>query len=135
MAVVITGINIYPKLGPKVDKDFFRLLKKEGIIFDSKKVWLTFRAKNLRGKGIYASSLIRLSRGQLLITKSRFIALAGGHKIIDIPKNHLWFKKLIIDKSEPNRYKITLDLDNFSSGFKGIVSLAYHIDSRLVEEK
>ena len=128
-------INVCPKLGPRVNKEFLRSLEKERVLFDSKEVRLTVRVKAFKGKGIYVSSSVSLSRGRLIITRERFIAIAGGHKIVDVPKGHELFDKLGIDKSEPNRYTISLDLGELPIPFVGTVSLAYHIDPRLVEDR
>lgn len=124
----MTGVNIYQILGPKVDKNFFDVLEKEGIVFDSKKVWLTFRAKDFKGKGVLASSIIRLSRGQLIISKKRFVAIAGGHKIIDAPVDYPFYKKIVFDKSNPKRFIVNLNMADFGGKFSGNISLGYHID-------
>ena len=127
-----TTVNIYSKLGHKVSKDFLKSLETEGIIFDSKSIWLTFKAVHLKGNGIFVSSLSRLSKGRLISTKNRFIAIAGGYKIIDIPKGHKIFSDIIIDKSEPDRYKVEIDLSVFGTKMAGKISLAYHISPDLV---
>ena len=126
------AINVYSKLGPKITKDFFYSLEKDGIIFDSQNIWLTFKAEGLRGRGIYVTSLKRLSRGRLVLTKSRFIAIAGDYKIIDIPIEHEAFRKLTIDKSDPERYIVKVDSSKFQTELEGNLSLAYHINPDLV---
>ena len=63
------SLNVYSKLDPKVSKDFLCSLEKDAIIFDSGSIWVTFKAEGLKGKGIYVSSLKRLSRGRLIFTK------------------------------------------------------------------
>ena len=120
-------VNVYSKLGPRVNKDFLQSLENEGIVFDSKDIWLTFKAKGLKGKGIYISSLKRLSKGRLISTGKRFVAIAGGHKIIDIPKQHKMFHSLTIDRSDLKRYEIIIDLSIFQTDMTGVISLAYHI--------
>jgi hypothetical protein len=122
-------INIYHHLGPKVTPEFLRSLQAECILFDSEKVWLTFRAKDLKGKGIYVSSMTRLSRGRLIVTEKRLIAIAGGRKIIDIPREHALFRNLVFNRSNPKRYAISLELSRFPGELKGEISLSYHIDS------
>ena len=126
------AINVYSKLGSQITQDFFCSLEKDGIIFDSQNIWLTFKAKGLKGKGIYVTSLKRLSRGRLILTKSRFIAIAGGYKIIDIPIEHKAFRNLTIDKSNPARFIIKVDLTKFQTELAGNLSLAYHINPDLV---
>ena len=125
-------MNVYSKLGPKVSKDFLHSLEKDGIIFDSGNVWITFKAENLKGKGIYISSLKRLSRGRLIVTKERLIAVAGGHKIIDIPGRHELFNKLTIDRNDPERCTIKVDLSIFPAELAGNIILAYHISPDLL---
>jgi len=120
--------NVFQHLGPKVTKEFLRSLEAERILFDSKGRWLTFRAKRVKGKGIYAIRLVRLSRGRLIVVKNRLIAIAGGRKIIDIPLDHPLFEKLTIDRSDPKRYTISMDLGHFPGGLTGEISLSYHIN-------
>jgi hypothetical protein len=120
--------NVYRHLGPKVTPVFLRSLQAERILFDSKGKWLTFRAKGLKGKRVYASSLIRLSRGRLIITKNRLIAIAGGRKIIDLPRDNPLFKNLTFNKSNSKRYTISLDLSQSTGEMVGQISLSYHID-------
>ena len=125
-------MNVYSKLGPKVSKVFLRSLEKDGIIFDSGNVWITFKAENLEGKGIHISSLKRLSRGRLIVTKERLIAIAGGYKIIDLPGKHELFNKLTIDRNDPERYTIKVDLSLFPTELAGNIFLAYHISPDLL---
>ncbi|MBN2187528.1 MAG: hypothetical protein JW732_08805 [Dehalococcoidia bacterium] len=120
--------NVYHLLGPRVTPLFLRSLQAERILFDSKGRWLTFRAKGLKGKRVYASNLSRLSRGRLIVAKNRLIAIAGGRKIIDLPRNDPLFKNLAFNKSNPKRYTISLDLSQFPGGLVGQISLSYHID-------
>lgn len=122
----VTDVYRYP--GAKVTPVFLRSLQAEGILFDSKGKWLTCRAKGLKGKPIYATSLIRVSRGRLIITKNRLVAIGGGRKIIDIPRDHPLFKNLTIDKSNPKRYTISLDFSQLPGGRVGQISYSYHID-------
>ena len=122
------AINVYRHLGPKVTEEFRRSLEAERILFDSKGRWLTFRAKGVKGKCIYANRLVRLSRGRLIRGKNRLVAIAGGRKIIDLPLDHPLFEKLTIDRSNPKRYTIRLDLSQFPGGLKGEISLSYHIN-------
>ena len=125
-------VNVYSKLGPKISQDFLKSLESDRIIFNSKNIWLTFKANDLKGEGIYISSLKRLSKGRLISTGNRFIAVAGGHKIIDIPKEHKLFNNIVIDRSESKRFKIEIDLSIFQTGLTGYISLAYHISPELV---
>ena len=121
--------SIFHHLGPKVTPTLLRSLQVEHILFDSNGCWLTFRAKGLKGKQVCASSLIRLSRGRFIVAKNRLVAIAGGRKIIDIPRDHPLFKNLSFSKSNPKRYTISLDLSQFPGGMTGQISLSYHIDS------
>ena len=125
-------MNVYSKLGPKVSKDFLCSLEKDGVIFDSGKVWITFEAEDVKGKGIYISSLKRLSRGRLILTEDRLIALAGGYKILDLSIKHELFNKLTIDRNDPERYKIKVDLSLFPTELAGTIFLAYHINPDLL---
>ena len=120
--------NVYHHLGPKVTSVFLRSLEAEQILFDSKGRWLTFRAKRLKGRGIYANRMIKLSRGRLIVAKNRLVAIAAEWKIIDIPLDHPLFEKLTIDRSNPKRYTIRLDLGQISDELTGEVSLSYHIN-------
>jgi hypothetical protein len=125
-------LNIYSKLGPRAGKDFLSSLEKDRIIFDSGNVWITFNAEDLKGKGIYISRLKRLSRGRLIATKEHLIAIAGGHKIIDLPIRHELFNKLTIDRNNPERCTIKVDLSLFPAELAGNISLAYHISPDLL---
>ena len=107
---------------------FLRSLQAERSLFDSKGRWLTFRAKGLKGKRVYASHLISLSRGRLIVARNRLIAIAGGRKIIDLPRDDPLFKNLAFDKSNSKRYTISLDLSQFPGELVGQISLSYHID-------
>lgn len=122
----VTGI--FHHLGPKVTPEFLQSLQAESIIFDSGGKWLTFKAKKLKDKQIYISNLIRLSRGRLIITKHQLIAMAGGHKIIDLPRDNPLFKNLDFDKDNSKRFTINLDLSLFPGEITGQISLRYHIN-------
>jgi len=124
-------INVYCHLGPKITPVFLRSLQAERIFFDSKGTWLTFRAKGLKGKGIYVSSLTRLSLGRLIVAKNRLIAIAGGRKIIDLSRDDPMFKNIAFDKSKSKRYTISLDLSHFPGELVGQISLSYHVDSAI----
>ena len=126
------AVNIYSKLGPKINQDYLQSLENNRIVFDSKDIWLTFKAEGVRGKGIYITSLKRLSKGRLISTKSRFIAIAGGYKIIDISKKHKLFHSLTVDKNDSERYIIRIDLKTFQTALEGNITLAYHISPGLV---
>jgi len=126
------SLNVYSKLGPKVSRDFLCSLEKDAIIFDSGSIWITFRAEGLKGKGIYVSSLKRLSRGRLILTKDRLIAIAGGHKIIDLPRRHKLFNNITIDRNDTKRYNIRVGLSLFPTELVGDISLAYHISPDLL---
>lgn len=128
MTVVVIGPNIISKLGPKISEDFFKALEKEGIIFDSGKIWLTFRASNLKGKGVYVGSHISLRRGRFVYTQKRLVATVSNRKIIDVPKESQFFEKIIINKNNPKRYKIEVNLNDFPTGFRGNISVEYHIN-------
>jgi hypothetical protein len=124
----MSPVNVYRHLGPKITPMLLRSLQAERILFDSKGRWLTFRAKGLRGKRVYASRLISLSRGRLIVAKNRLVAIAGGRKIIDLPRDGPLFKNLAFDKSNSKRYTISLDLSQFPGELVGQISLSYHID-------
>ncbi|MEJ2739196.1 MAG: hypothetical protein P8105_05120 [Dehalococcoidia bacterium] len=125
-------MNVYSKLGPRAGKDFIRALEKDGIIFDSGNVWITFKAEDLKGKGIYMSRLKRLSRGRLIVTEDRLIAMAGGYKIIDLPGRHELFNKLTIDRSDREHCTIKIDLSLFPTELTGKIILAYHVSPDLL---
>jgi hypothetical protein len=122
----VTGI--YHHLGPKVTPEFLQSLQAEDIKFDSGYKWVTFKAKDLKVKQIYVSSLSRLSRGRLILTKKRMIAIVGGRKIIDLPRDNPLFKNLNFDKSNSKRYTISLNLSAFPSEITGHISLSYHLE-------
>jgi hypothetical protein len=121
-----TVIDVYRYPGVKVTPEFLQSLEAEGIQFDSGGRWLTVRAKGLKGKPIYATNLIRVSRGRLIITKNRLVAIGGGRRVIDIPRDHPLFKNLVFDKSNPKRYTISLDLSQLPGGRVGQLSYSYH---------
>lgn len=117
-------INVYSKLGPKVGSEFLASLEKEGIVFDSKKVWVTFEAYDFKGPGISVSGKKQLSRGQVIMTQKCFVAIVGGYKLIDVPRNY----HLTINRSNPKRYIIELDLSKIQTNFTGKIVLSYHLD-------
>ena len=126
--------NIYARLGKRITQEFHRSLEAESIILDSKRIWLTAEAMNIKGKGLFISRSKQILRGQLIITRQRFIAIARGYKIIDIPRTHNRYNDLIIDTSNPKRYTVSLDLGKLSDKFTGRISLSYHISPALLEE-
>lgn len=120
-------MDIYHHIGTKIDKNFINSIESgKSIIFDSSNCWIVFRSNQLKGQGFITKKSIRLSRGRLFILKDRLIAIAGGYKIIDIPKNHELFKKLKIDTSNPKRYIITVNVADFSNKLEGDFTLSYH---------
>jgi hypothetical protein len=121
-------IGIYHHLGPKVTPEFLQSLQMESIVFDSGGIWLTFKAKELKDKQIYISNLIRLSRGRLIITKLRLVAIVAGRKIIDLPRDTPLFKNLDFDKANSKRFTINLDLSLFPGEITGQISLGYHMN-------
>ena len=121
-------ISIYHHLGRKVKPEFIQSLQAERIIFDSGGKWLTFKAKQLRSKQIYINSAVRLSRGRLIITKHRLVAMAEGYKIIDLPGDNPLFKNLDFVKDNSKRFTISLDLSRFPGEITGQISLGYHIN-------
>ena len=123
-----TVTGIYHHLGPKVTPEFMQSLQAEHIIFDSGGKWLTFKAKELKSRQIYVSSLTRLSRGRLMVTKHRLVAIGGGYKIIDLSRENPLFKNLNFDKDNSKRFTINLDLNLFPNEITGLISLSYHIN-------
>jgi len=121
-------IDVYRYPGAKVTPEFLQSLEAEGILFDSRGRWLTIRAKGLKCKPIYATRLIRVSRGRLIIAENRLVAIVRSRKVIDIPRDHPLFKNLTFDKSNPKRYTISLDLSQFPGKMTGWISYSYHID-------
>jgi hypothetical protein len=137
----MVSVNVPSVLGPKVenwrgkiDESFYEPLMNEGINYDSGKVWITFKADNFKGKGVYTTGNRQISRGRIIITVNRFIAIVAGHKLIDVPKDHPWFKEIVIDDSNPERFNIELDLKKFPNEFEGFISLGYHINPKDVKK-
>lgn len=134
-------IDILGKLGPKVenwrgkiDTSFFDPISKEGINYDSGKVLITFHANNFRYKDVYANHYTQICRGRLIITQNRFIGIVDGHKLIDVPLDHPFFDKIVIEDNKSNRTNIILNLNEFSSGSKGTIELQYHIPVQDIKE-
>jgi len=122
-------IDVYRQQGSKVTPAFLQSLEAERILFDSQGRWLTLRASGLKTRRLNATILVRLSRGRLMITKNRLVAIVGGRKMINIPKDDPLYKNLTFDKSNPRRYTISLDLSQFPGDMLSQMSLSYHIDS------
>jgi hypothetical protein len=134
-------INVISKLGPKIENwrgkinsEFFKTLEEDRINYNSGKVWVDFKAKDFKTKGTYASESLQVTRGRIIITKNRFIVIVSGYKLIDIPKDHPWFREIIINASKPERCKIELDLKKFQTGFEGLIYLNFHIQSEAIKE-
>lgn len=119
-------MDIYSHIGTKIDKNFINSIESKNPQFDSENCWIVFRSNQLKGPGFITKKSLRLSRGRLFILKDRLIAIAGGYKIIDIPKNHELFKKLKIDTSNPARYIIKVNVADFSDKLEGDFTLSYH---------
>jgi hypothetical protein len=134
-------INVISKLGPKIENwrgkinsEFIKTLEEDGLEYDSGKVWVDFKAEDFKSKGIYVSESLQVTRGRIIITKNRFIAIVSGYKLIDVPKDHPWFRKIVINDSKPERYKIELDLKKFETGFEGLIYLNFHIRAKTIKE-
>jgi hypothetical protein len=134
-------LNVLTALGSKVenwrgilDKKFSKRLEAEGINYDSRKVWVDFSANNIRGKGVYVSGAKQIARGRLIITEKGLVAIVGGYKLVDIPKNHPLFKEIVFDNSNPERTTIEVELNNFPAGFSGLITMKYHTPPENVKE-
>jgi hypothetical protein len=132
--MVVSGTNLPSLLGPKVenwrgkiDKNFYETLVNEGINYDSGKVWITFKTNRFKGKNVYVREYQKISRGRLIITANRLIAIIAGHKLVDVPKNHPWFKEIMFDTNNPERFNIIIDLEK-TSKYEGIIKLSYHLN-------
>jgi hypothetical protein len=58
----------------------------------------------------------------------------GGYKLMDVPKNHPLYEKIIIDDSLPDRYILELDLDKLNTQFEGFLKIEYHINPKKVNK-
>lgn len=132
--VVVTGIDLPSLLGPKlenwrgkIDKNFYETLVNEGINYDSGKVWITFKTDEFKGKNAYVKGYIKISRGRIIITAKRLIAIVAGHKLVDVPLDHPWFKEIIFDTTNSDRFNVIINLEK-TSKHKGIIELGYHIN-------
>ena len=118
----------------KMDKNFQAGLEAEGINYDSGKDWVTFSAKDIRGKGVYVSKSKQIARGKLIITGNRFVAIVGGFKVIDLPKDHHLFNELVFDDSNAEHFIIEVDYDKFPTEYTGLISIDYPIPPGNVKE-
>ena len=124
--------QVYSRLGFRVKRDLFKVLEEEGVVFDSGYCWVTFAAKRLKGKGFTYYGLRRLSRGRFILTNKRLVAMIGGFKLIDVPRDHEYFNLLSFDRRQEKRYEIIVDYDGFSQEVSGKAILSYHIHSSQV---
>jgi hypothetical protein len=124
--MVSTGIK-YASLGPKVGDDFFDELRNEEILFDSKRVWVTFSLAGFKGKKSFTTKTKRLSRGRLILTARRLICIIGKYKLIDIPRGSSEMHLIRTDRSNPKRFTITCNLEDFGSGSTGVMTISYHL--------
>ncbi len=120
-------MNTIKHFGPKVKEIFTLLREGEKISFDSNKVGVTFSLKDVKGPSIIISGQKRLSRGRLIFTDTRVIGTCGGYKMIDFPLTEFLGKRVKVDISQPNRFIITIALQDFRPKWQGELSLAYHI--------
>ncbi|MDD3887470.1 MAG: hypothetical protein PHN19_01715 [Patescibacteria group bacterium] len=58
--------------------------------------------------------------------------MAGSFKIVDIPLEHPLYQEIIIDRTKPKRFVITLDLSKFPAGYSGNIKLSFHLDPKSV---
>jgi hypothetical protein len=136
---VVTGPNLPSILGPKVenwrgkiDKNFYETLLNEGIKYDSGKVWITFKTDKFKGKNVYVRGYGKISRGRIIITTNRLIAIISGHKLVNVPLDHPWFKEIIFE-TDKDRLNIIIDLEK-TSEYEGIIKLGYHINPEDVKD-
>ncbi len=125
----------YYHFGPKV-KDIFTLLGDgEKVFFDSNEIKVTFSLKGVKGPGVFVSSQKKLSKGRILFTDARVIGTAGGYKIIDFPLSEFSGKRVKVDRSQSDRFILTISLQDFRPNWQGEMSLAYHIQPQDVPSK
>ncbi len=127
-------ITFYSCLGVKVKEDYYKGLEKEGIIFDSGKIRVTFTSHNLSGPGFMCKQKKQISRGRLITTQKRLVAFIGGYKVIDIPKSHSKMKFLQFNKVEDKRFEISVDYSNFSDTINGDSLFSYHINPGIISD-
>jgi hypothetical protein len=118
----------------KMDKNFLMGLEAEGINYDSGKVRVSFSADNIRGKGFYVSKAKQLARGKIIITGNRLVAIVGGFKMIDIPKDHPLFSEIVFDFNTPKHSIIEVKYDNFPNDYTGLISMNYQIPPENMKE-
>ncbi|MDD3626000.1 MAG: hypothetical protein PHV06_01650 [bacterium] len=124
----------YSRIGGKIDKNaLLHTIEDEGIIYDSGSCWVTFSTEYLSGSDFVFKNRKRLSRGRLILTEKRIIALVSGYKVIDIHRSSADFEKLSFDKRQQKRYEIKMDYSKFPAEIKGEFILSYHIKSSGIE--
>ncbi len=117
----------YSHFGPKV-KDVLALLGDgEKIIFDSQEIRVTFSLQGVKGPGVVVSWQKKLSKGRLVFTDARVIGTSGGYKLIDFPLAELSGERVKVDKSQSDRFILTVSLQGFRPNWQGEMNLAYHI--------
>ncbi|MDD3887469.1 MAG: hypothetical protein PHN19_01710 [Patescibacteria group bacterium] len=62
-------INICRAIGKRIDQKFLDDFSKEGILYDSKKIWLTITGNSVRTPRFICGISKQLTRGQLIKTK------------------------------------------------------------------
>lgn len=116
-------------------RDFFETITShEKIVYDSGKVWVTFRTPSLSRTDCFfmRNNVVRLSRGRLIITKRGILAIVGGYKMIDFPFSDARFKFLEFHREIPNRFTISFETSKTSKNLKGQVSFSFWVDPKKV---
>jgi hypothetical protein len=124
--------NLAIHLGPKINEDFIQAVREDGLIYESKNLWVSIKATNFKAPGMYCSNCISLHRGRIFVCQNRLVLIAGKRKLLDLPKNHEWFALVEFDRSNQKRLIVKLDLDKLPNDFHGQVAYSYRIDPKEV---
>ncbi len=125
---------LYSHLGPKITEEELKQFQKEGIVFDSQSIWLTFICSKLNGPFLFVYKKRKISKGRLIITKQRIVCLVGFKKIkiLNIKFSSPFYRYIVFEKERDNRFIIKVKLDDFKNKFKGQIILKFHIDPESV---
>jgi len=117
-------------IGKKVDnKELMRITESEEVVYDSGMCWVTFLTEFLSGPEFIFKNRKRLSRGRLILTENRILAIAGGYKVLDVERNTEGFDRLSFDNRQEKRYEITVNYNKYPDKIIGKFTISYHIKS------
>ncbi len=125
----------FSTFGSRINERFFDDIKKNKAVYDSGTVGLTFKLKNFKGGGFFATGVIKRASGRLIIASDRFVAQAGEYKLLDVPLGHDAMKCLKFGQDKKNHFTVKADLTRFGGPLTGQMKLIYEVSAEDVPLK